>query len=330
MIRLILSRLLQLPFILAVIFLVTFSLLLLSPGSPFDRNPDRPLPEVVIRQLEEKYKINDPVAFAWRYVTKLFGEGDFGPSFQYQDETVARIISKGLPVSATLGLFALIFALFIGITAGVIGAMRPGTLLDSSSLVIALIGVSLPSFVLASVLLVVSAGLIPWFTTWLGTWLPSSLMWTVPAIQSLQLPISGWGTPQHVILPAIALGAAPAAYIARLTRLGLADVMSSDFIRTARAKGLSKQRALFDHAMKVAFLPVLSFLGPAAAATMTGSFVIEVVFAIPGLGTHFVNSVLNNDRFLTLGLVLVYSTILVVFNLLVDVAYAWIDPRIEI
>jgi oligopeptide transport system permease protein len=219
---------------------------------------------------------------------------------------VTDIILQGLPVSAALGFFALVLALALGLTAGIAGALKPGSPWDMSSLVIALIGVSLPSFVTASILLTIFAGLLVWF------------------------PVSGWGSPMHVVLPAIALSAAPAAYIARLTRLGLADVMSSDFVRTARAKGLSTQTALFNHALKVAFLPVLSFLGPAAAGTMTGSFVIERVFEIPGIGRDFVHSVQNNDRFVTLGLVLVYSTILIVFNLIVDIAYAWVDPRIEI
>lgn len=304
--RLIVSRLLQLPVILTVIFLVTLSLLMLTPGNPFDRNPERPLEPEVIEAMEAKYHMNDRLAFVRQYVTKVVSDFDFGPSLQYRGKDVTDIILEGLPVSAGLGLFALIVALVLGLAAGIIGALKPRSAWDLSSLVIALIGVSLPSFVTASILLTLFAGL-----------------WQV-------LPSNGWGTPWHVVLPAIALGAAPAAYIARLTRLGLADVMSSDFVRTARAKGLSSKTALFNHALKVAFLPILSFLGPAAAATMTGSFVIERVFAIPGLGDHFVNSVLNNDRFLTLGLVLVYSTILIVFNLVVDVAYAWVDPRIEL
>jgi oligopeptide transport system permease protein len=304
--RLIASRLLQLPIILTVIFLVTFSLLLLSPGNPFDRNPERPLDPEIIKRLTEKYKFNDPIGFVAKYVTNVATKFDFGDSLQYRDRSVRDIILQGLPVSAALGVLALVVALVLGLTAGIVGALRPGSPWDMGSLVIALIGVSLPSFVTASILLTVFAGLLFWF------------------------PASGWGTPMHAVLPAIALGAAPAAYIARLTRLGLADVMSSDFVRTARAKGLSIKSALFNHALKVAFLPVLSFLGPAAAGTMTGSFVIENVFAIPGLGKDFVNSVLNNDRFVTLGLVLIYSTILIVFNLIVDVAYAWVDPRIEV
>jgi oligopeptide transport system permease protein len=302
----IIRRLLQLPLILLVVFLVTFALTWLIPGNPLER-PDgrRPDPQIV-RAMERKYNLHSPTAFAVGYLKSVLLEGDFGPSLQYTDQSVNDIIREGLPVSAGLGLIALVLALFIGVGAGVIGALRPGSALDLSSLVVALIGVSLPAFVTGSVLLVVFAGMLHW------------------------LPVMGSDTPKHFILPAITLAAAPAAYIARLIRLGLADVMSSDFVRTARAKGLSRSRALFKHALKVAFLPVLSFLGPAAAATMTGSFVVEQVFTIRGIGQHFVNAVLNKDQFLILGVVLVYSVMLVVFNLVVDVAYAWVDPRIEL
>jgi len=330
MARLILSRLLQLPFILAVIFLVTFSLLMMTPGNPFEKNPDRPMDPETLRRLEERYNFHNPVAFASKYATDVITKFDFGDSLHYRDRTVTQFIKQGLPVSAALGVFALIFALIVGLGAGILGALRPGSPWDFGSLVIALIGVSLPSFVTASILLTLAV-IIPPLLSELLTFIFSILRTVATPINVPQIfPISGWGTPMHMVLPAIALGAAPAAYIARLTRLGLADVMSSDFVRTARAKGLSKNSALINHAMKVAFLPVLSFLGPAAAGTMTGSFVIERVFAIPGLGEHFVNSVLNGDRFLTLGLVLIYSTMLIVFNLIVDVAYAFVDPRIEL
>ena len=184
--------------------------------------------------------------------------------------------------------------------------MRPGSPLDAGSLGLTLLGISLPNFVTGSVLLVVFAGLLRW------------------------VPVGGWSSPVDMVLPAVTLGLAPSAYIARLIRLGLADVMNSDFVRTARAKGLSRDRALFKHALKVAYLPVLSFLGPAAASVMTGSFVVEKVFNIPGVGEYFVDAVLNKDQFLILGIVLVYATMLIVFNLLVDLAYAWLDPRIEV
>lgn len=305
MLRFIVWRLVQLPVILAVIFAVTFTLAWWIPGNPLERSEGRRPPESVQEAMKKQYNLDSPWSFLKSYV-KNVSRGDMGPSLQYRDQTVNDILSKGLPVSAALGFAALAIALLIGMTAGIIGALKPGSVLDFGSLMIALVGVSLPTFVTGMVLLVLFAGILRW------------------------LPATGWGRLEHMILPAITLSLAPAAYIARLIRLGLADVMTSDFIRTARAKGLSVRRALFRHALKVAFLPVLSFLGPAAAATMTGSFVVEQIFAIPGLGEHFVNAVLNKDQFLILGVVLVYAAMLVLFNLIVDVAYAWVDPRIEL
>lgn len=305
MTNLIIRRLIQLPLILAVIFLMTFLLAWLLPGDPLARQDAKPPPVEVQMAMRRQYNLDSPWSFLGSYLNGL-RRGELGPSLTYRDQTVNDIIASGLPISALLGVSALVVAIHIGLLAGVVGALKPGSWLDLSSLAAAVVGVSLPTFVTGAVLLVVFAGMFRW------------------------LPVGGWGTAQHLVLPALTLGALPAAYIARLIRLGLADVMSSDYIRTALAKGLSPQRALFDHAFKVAFLPVLSFLGPAAAAAMTGSFVVEKVFSIPGLGDHFVNAVLNKDQFLILGLVLTYSTILVVFNLIVDVAYAWVDPRIDV
>lgn len=306
MLRLIVWRLLQLPLILAVIFLVTFVLAWVVPGNPLERTDGpRPSPQIAAA-MQRQYNLHSPVAFARSYLTNLLLHGDFGPSLQYSNQSVNDILRENLPVSAALGVAAIIVGLALGTFAGIVGALRPGTALDFSSLAVALVGISLPNFVTGSILLVLFAGLLHW------------------------LPVGGWGGVQHIILPAITLGIAPAAYIARLIRLGLADVMSSDFIRTARAKGLSRSRALFKHALKVAFLPVLSFLGPATTAAMTGSFVVEEVFNVPGLGKHFVNAVLNKDQFLILGVVLTYSTMLIIFNLLVDLAYSWFDPRIDL
>ena len=305
MTRLLASRLLQLPLILAVVFVVTFTLAWIVPGDPLQRAEGRKPPPQVQEAMRRQYNLHSPWAFATSYLGRV-ARGDFGPSLQYQDRTVNDILARSLPVSATLGAAALAVGLIVGVLAGAIGALRPGSLLDVGSLAVALIGVSLPSFVTGTVLLVVVAGWLAW------------------------APVGGWGGPMNLILPALTLGAAPAAYIARLTRLGLADVMASDFVRTARAKGAGHYRVLFRHAMKVALLPVLSFLGPAAAAAMTGSFVVEKVFDIPGLGEHFVNAVLNKDQFLILGVVLVYATMLIVFNLVVDLAYAFVDPRIEL
>jgi len=301
----IVSRLVQLPVILFVVFALTFVMTWLLPGNPIE-NPERPLPPAIAEAVLRQYNLHDPWIFAYEYLKGVTTQLDFGPSLTYRNQRVSEILSSGLPVSGMIGAAGLAIALVVGTLAGMVGALKPGSAWDTASLGIALIGVSVPSFVTASVLLLVFAGL-----------------WPI-------LPASGWGGPEHLILPALALSLMPAAYIARLIRLGLADVMSSDFVRTARAKGVGPTRVLIKHAMKVAFLPVLSFLGPAAAYAVTGSFVVEQVFNLPGMGEHFVNAVRNGDQFLVLGTVLVFATILVVFNLLVDVAYAWLDPRIEL
>ncbi len=306
MLTLIFRRLLQLPLILAVVFTLTFVLVWVMPGSPLEREGVRRVSPEVEAAMRRRYHLDSPVTFAYQYLEGIVTRGDLGPSLANPGQSVAGILGRGLPVSASLGLAAVGFALLLGTAAGLLGALRPRSWLDGGTLTLTLIGISLPSFVTGTVLLVVFAGLLRW------------------------LPIGGWHSPRDMILPAVTLGLAPAAYIARLVRLGLADVMHSDYLRTAYAKGVSRPRALFKHALKVAYLPVLSFLGPAAAAAMTGSFVVEKVFNIPGIGEYFVNAVLNKDQFLILGIVLVYATMLIVFNLLVDVAYAWLDPRIEI
>jgi oligopeptide transport system permease protein len=205
----------------------------------------------------------------------------------------------------TLGASAILIALVVGVGAGVVGAVKPGSWADTLTLGLALVGVSLPSFITGTVLLTV-----------FGVW----LAW---------LPVGGWGTLGQLVLPAVTLSLPFAAYIARLTRLELIEQLRSDYVRTARAKGVRESAVVMRHALRNALLPVVSYLGPATAYAMTGSFVVERVFRIPGLGEHFVNSVLNKDLFLIIGTVLVFSTMLVVFNLAVDVAYRWIDPRMR-
>ena len=316
MFTLIASRLLQLPVILLVILVVTYSMIWLMPGDPFLAADGKKPPEAVQEAWKREFNMDKgPLVFFGSYVTNIVTEGNFGRSIKKPSINVRDIIIEGLPVSAALGLSAIAIALLLGTTAGVLGALKPGTPLDAGSLGVSLIGISLPSFVTGAVLLAVGAGLTRRYA---------------PGFEIIHLPLGGWSGPANMILPAITLGLAPAAYIARLIRLGLADIMSSDFIRTARAKGLSPQQALFRHALKIAFLPVLSFLGPAAAAAMTGSFVVEQVFNVPGIGQEFVYAVQNKDQSVILGVVLVFATMLIVFNLIVDLAYAWIDPRIEL
>tara|TARA_Y100000294_G_C8488891_1_gene309925 strand:- start:285 stop:944 length:660 start_codon:yes stop_codon:yes gene_type:complete len=216
---------------------------------------------------------------------------------------VNDILIAQLPVSMAIGACAILIALIIGLSAGALSAIKPKSWVEHISFVIAIIGISLPSFVIGVVLLIVFAVWLRWF------------------------PISGWGTWQHLVLPSVALSLPFAAYIAQLTKTGMVEQLRSDHIRTARAKGVSETAVVLKHAMKNAILPVVSYLGPATAAAMTGSFVIEKVFAIPGIGTHFVDAVLGKDITVLMGIVLVYATLLVLFNLAVDVMYRFLDPR---
>jgi oligopeptide transport system permease protein len=319
MIGLILRRLLTLPLVLLAIYTLTLVLAWAVPGDPLDRPEGRRPPAAVQEAMRVQYNLDSFGTFYWSYLDSATGlrylrgaapEGssrvfDLGPSLQYEDRRVNEILADSLPVSMTLGVSAILIALVIGVTAGVVGALRPGSCADTATLALALVGVSLPGFIAGTILLTV-----------FGVW----LAW---------LPVGGWGTLAQLILPAITLSLPFAAYIARLTRLEMIEQMRSDYVRTARAKGVPERDVVLRHALRNAVLPVVSYLGPATAYAMTGSFVVERVFRIPGLGEHFVNSVLNKDLFLIIGTVLVFSTMLVVFNLVVDVLYRWIDPRIR-
>lgn len=315
MYRLILTRLLQMPLILLAIYTITFVLAWLIPGNPLDKDGRRP-PQEIVDAMRAQYNLDNPVSFYGDYLGKASGVSwllgksprpfDLGPSLTHENWSVNEILGAGLPVSITLGLAAILLACVIGMSAGVIGALKPGSKRDALTLVLALVGISLPSFVVGTALLVVFGVLLKW------------------------LPIAGWGGVEHLALPAITLSLPFAAYIARLTRFGMIEQMQADYIRTARAKGLPERVVVLKHALKNAFLPVLSYLGPACAAAMTGSFVVEKVFAVPGVGQHFVDAVLAKDLTLIMGVVLAYSTMLIMFNLAVDVLYAWVDPRIAI
>jgi len=304
MLRFIGFRLIQFPLILAIIYLITFTLVWVVPGDPFERT-DRKLSDEAKAALREKYHAQSWASFLGHYPRMVLTQGDFGWSFAYTEWTVNDILKSALPVSVTLGLAALTIATYAGVTIGVLAAVRRGGVIDWLSLTIALVGVSVPSFVMATLLLVGFCVQLHWF------------------------PL-GWGTLREMVLPAVSLSLMPMAYIARLTRVSMIDVLSSDYVRTARAKGLSRSSVIWKHCLRNAFLPVFSYLGPAAAAAMTGSFVVEKVFNIPGLGQHFVNSVLNRDQTLILGTVMIYSILLMSLNLLVDVGYAFLDPRIEV
>lgn len=302
MFRFIAIRIAQFPLILAIIYLVTFLLAWIAPGSPFER--ERPLPEHVQRALAERFNAGSWQQFLTTYPVRML-QGDFGPSFTYEGRSVGDIISAGLPVSVTLGLLGMLIAIVFGVTIGTLAAVRQNGVLDWISLTIALIGVSIPSFVVAALLRTV-------FTYW----------WPI-------VPLGQWDwSLQRMILPAIALSLLPMAYITRLTRVSMIDVLSSDYVRTARAKGLSRFKVIAKHCLRNALLPVMSYIGPATAATLVGSFVVEVVFQIPGLGEFFVRSVQARDQPMILGTVMVYSVLLLSLNLLVDIAYTVVDPRI--
>lgn len=323
MIGLIVRRLIQLPLILLVIYTITFVLAWAMPGSAVLNDEGRQPPAAVLEAMEQQYSLNDPVRFYTQYLYNATGvrwvvekskgaQGnppayifDFGPSFRYQDWSVNELIAASLPVSIVLGLSAIIIALVIGLTAGAIGALKPNSLADLSTLAVALIGISLPSFVVGTLLLMI-------FPVWLGVG-----------------RVADWGGVRAMVLPALTLSLPFAAYIARLTRMGMIEALGTDYVRTARAKGARESRVVVKHAMKNAFLPVLSYLGPAAAFAMTGSFVVETVFNVPGIGQHFVNGVRNKDLFVIMGITLIFAGMLVVFNLIVDVLYRWVDPRIE-
>lgn len=334
MLGLIVRRLVQLPIIVLVIYTLTLSLAWAIPGNPLE-NPEgrQPKPEV-IEAMKKQYNLDSFGNFYWSYLASATGfkyftdwsdgeitrereraeaEGqappkryvfDFGPSLEYEDWTVNEIVRDSLPVSITLGSIAILLALGVGVIAGIVGAVRPNSMVDLGTLMVALIGISLPSFVIGTVLLLV-------FPVWLGIG-----------------DVGSSSGPMDMLLPAVTLSLPFAAYIARLTRMGMIDALATDYVRTARAKGVSEHIVLIRHALKNAFLPVLSYLGPAAALAMTGSFIVERVFNVPGMGQHFVNGVQNKDLFLIIGVVLVFATMLVLFNLAVDVLYRWVDPRI--
>jgi len=304
-IRFIAWRVAQFPLILAIIYLVTFLLAWVAPGSPFER-AERKLSPIVLHQLERDFHAQHWYQFLAYYPERVITTGDFGPSMAYLGWSVNDILESALPVSVTVGIAALAIAVVAGSAIGVLAAVRRDGFFDYTSLAVALIGISMPGFVASGLLLVIFSDKLHWF------------------------PSGGWGTIKQLVLPSAALSLMPLAYIARLSRAAMLDVLGSDFVRTARAKGLGRQTVIWKHCFRIAFLPVFSYLGPAAAGTLTGSFVVEEVFNLPGLGQHFINAVTNRDQTLILGTVMVYSAFLLTLNLLVDIGYAIIDPRIEL
>jgi len=306
MLRYALRRLAIFPLLLFLIYGTAVLLIMAAPGEGLESG-ERELPIEVLAQKRHAYNYDQPwwQRYFWTWPKRLFWDGDL-PAHQYEDWTVVEILRSALPVSLQLGLLALCFAVLLGLSGGILAVAFRGRWLAHVSVALCLIGVSLPTFVIGAVLLIV-------FGLWLGVF-----------------PIGGWGQPMQAVLPAVTLALPYAAYIARLTRAALLDTYAEDFIRAARAKGLSEVRLLLEHALPHALLPVLSYLGPAAAAIFTGSFVVEKVFSVPGMGTHVVESIHNRDQSLILATVMVYALLLAGFNLLVDLLYGVIDPRIRI
>jgi oligopeptide transport system permease protein len=300
----IIRRALALAVTLWIVFTVSFLLMRAVPGGPY--SGERNLPPEIERNIKERYRLDRPLWEQYTYELLKAARGDLGLSIRLQDFNVNQVIAQGLPISASLGIFALSFAVTLGLTAGIVSALYRGTFADWALMSLATIGIALPSFVIAGLAIILFVFLIPIF------------------------PAAGWGTFRQLFLPATCLGALYAAEIARIARTGMLDALSQDYVRTARAKGLSQLAVALRHALPGAMLPVVSFLGPAVAGILTGSVVIERIFAIPGLGWHFVQAALQRDYTLAMGLVLLYTFLLYVMNFLVDLSYGILDPRVEL
>jgi oligopeptide transport system permease protein len=300
-----LKRLLGIVPTMFLIATLVFVLVRLAPGGPFDQ--DRQVPAEVLAALNAKYRLDDPILKQYgSWLWDLVRHGDLGPCFKYPNRTVNEIIALSLPVSMQLGVLAVIVALLIGVPLGIVGATRQNTAADAAAMATAMIGVSVPRFVVAPFLVFVFA------------------------LKLYLVPVARWETWRHMILPVFCAGLPMAAYVARLTRAGMLEVIRSDFVRTARAKGLSERVVIYKHALKGGLLPVVSYLGPGFSALLVGSLVVESIFNIPGMGRYFVEAALNREYNLLMGVTLVYAFILMFLNTVVDIAYALLDPRVEL
>ena len=298
------TRLLGLIPTLLVLITIAFFLIRVAPGGPFDS--EKILPPEIRANLDAKYHLDEPLVQQYfRYLGQIITL-DFGPSFQYKDWTVNELIARGFPVSLTVGGLAMLLAFFVGTFIGITAALRQNTAVDYSIMGVAMLGISIPNFVVAPLLILVLAVYQGW------------------------LPAGGWDwSVQRMILPVVTLALPVIAYIARLTRGSMIEVLHSNYIRTARAKGLPGHLVIRRHALKPALLPVISFMGPATAGLITGSVVIERIYSIPGLGSYFVQGALNRDYTLVMGLVIFYGEIIILLNFIVDLLYAWMNPRIR-
>ncbi len=304
MLSLVFKRILQAIPVLFLVTTVTFFMVRSAPGGPFDK--DRAVPPEVMIQLNKHYQLDAPLWVQYKdYMANLL-KGDFGPSFKYSSHSVTELIAAGFPATAELSLYAIIFALILGLSAGIYAALKHNTAGDYIPMTTAMLGICLPTFVLGPILLLI-------FGIWLG--------W---------LPVAGWGqVPGDKILPTITLGSVYAAYIARISRGGMLEVLSQDYIRTARAKGLSNSRIIFVHALRGGIAPVVSFLGPAIAGLLAGSFVVESIFQVPGLGRFYVMAAFNRDYTMILGCTIFFAFLIILFNLLSDILLVWLNPKLR-
>jgi len=291
------------PAMVVLIFSTTL-LMYAAPGNPFAN--ERAVTPTVEAALRAKYGVpKSATEFFFVYMGRLIHEGTLGPSIKVLGRSVEDLLLPAFPVSVSLGLFAILLSVGLGTTLGIVAGLKKNSPADYASMGLALLGVSFPNFL-------IGAGLMVVFSIWLGV-----------------LPVAGWGGYGHLVMPAIALALPSAAVIARLARGGVVEVMQQDYIRAARAKGLPESWVVVRHALRGALTPVVSYLGPAAATTMTGSFVVEVLFGVPGMGQWFVKGAVNRDYSVVLGTAIVYFGMIIVFNLLVDLAYVWLDPRLR-
>jgi oligopeptide transport system permease protein len=300
----VLRRIVALVFTLWIVFTVSFMLMRAVPGGPY--SSERNLPPEIEENIKRRYRLDLEPHEQYFYELANVARLDFGQSLRLLDFDVNRVIAQGLPISAALGILALSYAIALGLSAGIVSALYRGSLADRIVMSLATIGIALPSFVIAGL----------------------AIMLFVFKIEIF--PAAGWGTPRQLVLPAICLGTLYAAEIARIARTGMLDALSQDYVRTARAKGLSHVAVALRHALPGAMLPVVSFLGPAVAGILTGSVVIERIFAIPGLGWHFVQAALQRDYTLAMGLVLLYTLLLYTMNFLGDLSYGILNPRVEL
>lgn len=300
----IIKRLGSMALTLLVIITLTFFLMHSIPGSPF--NEERATSEAVQKNLESFYHLDEPLYVQYFLYLQSVVAFDFGPSIKKSSQTVNEMLGRGFPVSFELGMVTLMVAIFSGILLGIIAALRHNGIIDYLAMTIAVVGISVPNFVMATLLIQQLA-----------------VTWQV-------LPVATWTSPKHMVLPTLALATGPMAIIARLTRASMLEVLTQDYIRTAKAKGLSPVKIVFKHALKNALLPVVTILGSLAASILTGTFVIEKIFAIPGMGKYFVESINQRDYPVIMGTTIFYSTVLVVMLFLVDLAYGILDPRIKL